>query len=159
MVFLYAKEAPAEVTLLKHPISSAPLSLWTDAFLFAIGSLNQLSNGNCIFLNELSKNQSNGSAYNRELLAIYSSRVANLPEHLQPEIFFKNFSLLYLKFIKNPNFIQNFWWKMLRKKRESWQLCSSIKKFRRMLGGRKFSIYTDQKTPLSKSPKSARLAY
>ena len=57
MVFLYAKEAPAEVTLLKHPISSAPLSLWTDAFLFAIGSLNQLSNGNVFFSMKLSKNQ------------------------------------------------------------------------------------------------------
>ncbi|GBM08795.1 hypothetical protein AVEN_34911-1 [Araneus ventricosus] len=43
--FLDPKKALAEATLLKHPIPGAPLNLWTDASLFAIGSsLNQLSN-------------------------------------------------------------------------------------------------------------------
>ncbi|GBN16221.1 Gag-Pol polyprotein [Araneus ventricosus] len=76
--FLDAEKALAEATLLKHPISVAPLSLWTDASLFAIGSsLNQLSNEIwepiAFFSMKLSKSQTNWSTYDRELLAIYSS--------------------------------------------------------------------------------------
>ncbi|GBO14497.1 Transposon Ty3-G Gag-Pol polyprotein [Araneus ventricosus] len=73
--FLDAKNDLAEATLLKHPIPRAPLSLLTDASLFAIGSsLNQVSNGTTAFFPmTLSKCQTNWSAYDRELLAIYSS--------------------------------------------------------------------------------------
>ena len=36
--FLDIKKALAEAALLKHPVPKAPLILWTDAPLFAVGS-------------------------------------------------------------------------------------------------------------------------
>jgi len=96
--FVAAKQALADATLLKHPIPGARLSLWCDASDFAVGgTLMQDNNGiwePIAFLSvKLTKSQRNWSAYDRELLAIYTS----------------------------------------------------IKRFRHMLEGRDFSIFTDQK--------------
>ncbi|GBM42570.1 Transposon Ty3-G Gag-Pol polyprotein [Araneus ventricosus] len=96
--FLAAKNAIAEATLLRHPITGAQLSLWVDASDVAIGgTLSQLSQGKwesiAFFSMKLNKSQQKWSTYDRELFSIYSA----------------------------------------------------IKKFKHMLEGREFQIYTDQK--------------
>lgn len=76
--FSEAKQALANATLLRHPIPSAKLSLWIDASDKAIGgSLMQLNNNEwepIAFLSvKLTKSQQKWSAYDRELLAMYTS--------------------------------------------------------------------------------------
>ncbi|GFT83845.1 transposon Tf2-6 polyprotein [Nephila pilipes] len=75
--FTDGKKALAEATLLKHPIPSAPLSVWTDASDVAIGSsLMQLCDGKrepIAFLSmKINKSQRNWSTHDRELYAIYA---------------------------------------------------------------------------------------
>ncbi|GFX44414.1 transposon Tf2-11 polyprotein [Trichonephila clavipes] len=94
----HMRPSKTDVTLLRHPIPGAKLSLWTDASDKAVGgSLMQLCQNNwepVAFLSvKLSKSQQKWSTYDRELLAIYIS----------------------------------------------------VKRFRHMLEGRDFIIYTDQK--------------
>ncbi|GBM73347.1 hypothetical protein AVEN_37597-1 [Araneus ventricosus] len=74
--FIVAKNAIAEVTLLRHPVPGAQLSLWVDASDVAIeGTLSQLSQGQFepigIFSMKLNKSQRKWSTYDRELFSIY----------------------------------------------------------------------------------------
>ena len=75
--FRAAKEALANATLLAHPLPTAPLAIMSDASDTAIGTvLQQQVNGqwhpNSYFSRKLSPPETRYSAFDRELLAIYT---------------------------------------------------------------------------------------
>ncbi|GFW19420.1 retrovirus-related Pol polyprotein from transposon 17.6 [Trichonephila clavipes] len=76
--FQRCKQALADAALLAHPSPSAPLSLHVDASDYAIGgALHQVVNSElqplAFFSRKLTSSEKSYSAYDRELLAIYSA--------------------------------------------------------------------------------------
>ena len=76
--FVQSKNALANATLLAHPITCLPISIAVDASDFAIGAVLQQRVGNAwqplgFFTKRLSSAQRKYSAYDRELIAIFSA--------------------------------------------------------------------------------------
>ncbi|GFW11169.1 retrovirus-related Pol polyprotein from transposon 17.6 [Trichonephila clavipes] len=76
--FQRCKQAPADAALLAHPSPSVPLSLHVDASDYAIGgALHQVVDSElqplAFFSRKLTSSEKSYSAYDRELLAIYSA--------------------------------------------------------------------------------------
>ncbi|GFX00132.1 transposon Tf2-6 polyprotein [Trichonephila clavipes] len=76
--FPRCKQALADAALLAHPSPSAPLALHVDAFDYAIGgALHQVVDSElqplAFFSRKLTSSEKSYSAYDRELLAIYSA--------------------------------------------------------------------------------------
>ncbi|GFV44939.1 transposon Tf2-11 polyprotein [Trichonephila clavipes] len=76
--FQRCKQALADAALLAHPSSSAPLALHVDASDYAIGgALHQVVDSElqplAFFFRKLTSSEKSYSAYDRELLAIYSA--------------------------------------------------------------------------------------